>query len=96
MAQVARFDRWKDPWGVIDAYRLVKAQVADIQMALVGVIAAQDDPEAFSVVEDVRQYAGDDPDTHLFTDPRQVDELEVAAFQRGVAPGGAWMCWMSW
>ena len=83
MAQVARFDQWKDPWGVIDAYRLVKAQVPTIQLALVGVIIAQDDPEAFSVVEQVRHYAQGDPDIHLFTDPRQVDEVEVAAFQKG-------------
>ncbi len=83
LCQVARFDRWKDPFGVIDAYRLVKKQVPDVQLALLGVIVAQDDPEAYSVVEDVRAYAQADPDIHLFTDPQDVGEVEVAAFQTG-------------
>lgn len=81
MTQVARFDRWKDPWGVIDAYRMVKREIPGVQLGLLGVIAAQDDPEAYAVVESVKKYAGDDPDIHLFTDPGQVGEQEVAAFQ---------------
>jgi trehalose synthase len=78
---VARFDVWKDPWGVIDAYRMVKREQPDVQLALLGVIAAQDDPEAFSIFDSVAQYAGDDPDIHLFIDGRQVAEAEVAAVQ---------------
>jgi trehalose synthase len=78
---VARFDVWKDPWGVIDAYRMVKREQPDVQLALLGVIVAQDDPEAFSIFDSVAQYAGDDPDIHLFTDGRQVAEAGVAAVQ---------------
>jgi trehalose synthase len=81
VSQVARFDVWKDPWGVIDAYRMVKREQPDVQVALLGVIAAQDDPEAFSIFDSVAQDAGDDPDIHLFTDGRQVAEAEVAAVQ---------------
>jgi trehalose synthase len=81
VSQVARFDVWKDPWGVIDAYRMVKREQPDVQLALLGVIVAQDDPEAFSIFDSVAQYAGDDPDIHLFTDGRQVAEAEVAAVQ---------------
>ncbi len=81
VSQVARFDVWKDPWGVIDAYRMVKREQPDVQLALLGVIAAQDDPEAFSIFDSVAQYAGDDPDIHLFIDGRQVAEAEVAAVQ---------------
>ena len=81
MTQVARFDRWKDPWGVIDAYRMVKREIPGVQLGLLGVIAAIDDPEAYAVAESVEEYAGDDPDIHLFTDPGQVGEQEVAAFQ---------------
>ncbi len=83
IAQLARFDRWKDPWGVIDAYRLVKRDIPALQLALAGVITAKDDPEAWSVVEDVRAYAGSDPDIHIYSDPREVQELEVAALQAG-------------
>jgi trehalose synthase len=81
VSQVARFDPWKDPWGVIDAYRMVKREQPDVQLAMLGVIAAQDDPEALSIFDSVAQHAGDDPDIHLFTDGRQVGEAEVAAVQ---------------
>ena len=81
MTQVARFDPWKDPWGVIDAYRLVKQQRPEIQLALVGVIAAADDPEAMPVYERVKEYAGSDPDIHLFVDPAVIGPNEVAAMQ---------------
>lgn len=37
MTQVARFDPWKDPLGVIESYRLVKKECPSLQLALVGV-----------------------------------------------------------
>jgi trehalose synthase len=83
MSQVARFDLWKDPWGVIDAYRLVKKEAPDVQLAMLGVIEAKDDPEAFDVLEAVHRYAGEDPDVHLFSDPMQVGQPEVGAVQTG-------------
>ena len=85
ISQVARFDPWKDPWGVIDAYRIVKKERPDVQLVLLGVIAAKDDPEAFSIFESVAQYANGDPDIHLFTDGSQVGETEVAAVQTAAA-----------
>jgi len=81
VSQVARFDPWKDPLGVVDAYRLAKREVPDLQLALVGVIEAQDDPEAESVLEQVKHYKGTDADIHIFSDPEQVGHLEVNAFQ---------------
>jgi trehalose synthase len=81
ISQVSRFDPWKDPLGVIDAYRIAKRQIPDLQLALVGVIEAQDDPEAHGVLEHVKRYQGDDPDIHLFSNPQQVGHLEVNAFQ---------------
>ncbi len=83
MAQVSRFDYWKDPWGVIDAYREAKQSVPDVQLALLGVIEAKDDPEAFDVLETVRAHAGGDPDVHLYSDPAEAGELEVGAIQQG-------------
>ena len=83
ISQLARFDRWKDPWGVIDAYRMVKKEIPGLQLALAGVITAKDDPEAWDVVVDVRKYAGSDPDIHIYDDPAQVGDLEVAALQTG-------------
>jgi trehalose synthase len=82
LAQVARLDPWKDPVGVIDAFRLVRQAVPGLQLALLGVIAAQDDPEAFRMAEDVRAHAAGDPDIHLYVDPDQVGPQEVAAVQQ--------------
>ena len=81
ITQVSRFDPWKDPQGVIEAYRIAKREIPTLQLALVGVLAAQDDPEALVVFHQVEQYRGGDPDIHLFADPFQVGDREVNAFQ---------------
>jgi trehalose synthase len=81
VTQVSRFDPWKDPLGVIDAYRLAKPKVPGLQLALVGVLEAQDDPEALRVLEVVQRYAGDDPDIHVYGNPQQVGHFEVNCFQ---------------
>jgi len=60
---------------------LAKREVPDLQLALVGVIEAQDDPEAETVLEQVEQCKGADADIHIFSDPKQVGHLEVNAFQ---------------
>lgn len=81
VTQVSRFDPWKNPWQVVDAYRLAKCAVPEVQLALVGTFAADDDPEAPGIYRAIREYAGADPDVHLFTDPIQVGAREVNAFQ---------------
>jgi trehalose synthase len=45
MTQVSRFDPWKDPLGVIDAYRIVKEKIPSVQLALVGSMASDGDPD---------------------------------------------------
>ena len=69
VTQVSRFDVWKDPWGVIDAYRLARKSHPGLQLALLGLSQANDDPEGAQVVESVREYAGDDRNIHLFFSP---------------------------
>ena len=69
VTQVSRFDVWKDPWGVIDAYRLARKSHPGLQLALLGLSQANDDPEGAQVVESVREYAGDDCNIHLFFSP---------------------------
>lgn len=81
ITQVARFDSWKDPLGVVDVYRIAKREVPDLQLALVGVIEAQDDPEAEAVLGQVKKRREEDPDIHLFSDPEKVGHFEVNAFQ---------------
>lgn len=81
LLQVSRFDPWKDPKGVIDAYRRVKKDVPDVQLALVGSMAT-DDPEGWTIYKDVLRYAAMDEDLHLMTNLDGVGSVEVNAFQR--------------
>ncbi len=67
IVQVSRFDRFKDPVGVIAAYRLVR-KVAPVQLVLAGG-GATDDPEGKAVLEDVQEAAGNDPDIHVLLLP---------------------------
>jgi len=64
MLQVSRYDRFKDPIGVIEAYKLVKQSVPEIQLVLAGG-GATDDPEGEEVLREVRDAAGDDTDIHI-------------------------------
>jgi trehalose synthase len=80
ITQVSRFDPWKDPLGVIAAYRLVREEVADLQLALVGSMAL-DDPEGWEVYQQVAEAAAD-PLIQLYTNLTGVGNIEVNAFQR--------------
>ena len=82
VTQVSRFDPWKDPWGVVDAYRLAKRHTPGLQLALVGALTAVDDPEGVEVWQSVCSYAGDDPDIHIYPQPEVGgDDTTVNAFQ---------------
>lgn len=81
LVQVSRFDHWKDPLGVIAAYRLVKRRMPRVQLALVGSMAL-DDPEGWQVYREISAEAADDPDIYLFTNLTGVGNIEVNAFQR--------------
>ncbi len=80
ITQVSRFDRWKDPLGVVDVYRRVRSQIPDLQLALVGSLAL-DDPEGWAVYESVRDATLHDNNVHLFTNLVGVGNIEVNAFQ---------------
>jgi trehalose synthase len=79
LTQISRFDRLKDPVGVIRAYRIVKRYV-DCQLVLAGG-GASDDPEGATVLREVRRAASDDPDIHVIELPAWAP-LEVNALQR--------------
>jgi trehalose synthase len=81
VTQVSRFDQWKDPLGVIAAYRLVREQIGDLQLALVGSMAL-DDPEGWDVYRQVSEAANHDPLIHIYTNLTGVGNVEVNAFQR--------------
>jgi trehalose synthase len=82
LVQVSRFDRFKDPVGVIQAYRLAKKFIPDLQLVLAGGTAS-DDPEGEEILAEVREEANDDPDIHiLLLEPdahRTINALQRAA-----------------
>ena len=78
--QVSRFDRFKDPIGVIRAYRLAKTRVPDLHLVLAGG-GATDDPEGEAVLAEVRSAAADDPDIHVLLLPGDAHR-EINALQR--------------
>ena len=81
VTQVSRFDRWKDPFGVIAAYRLVREEIAGLQLALVGSMAL-DDPEGWEVYGQLSALAEGDPLIHIYTNLTGASNVEVNAFQR--------------
>ena len=80
ITQVSRFDPWKDPLGVIDAYRLVAREYPDVQLALVGSMA-HDDPEGWEYWNQIVAYADNDPDVFILSNLNNVGSVEVNAFQ---------------
>jgi len=80
--QVSRFDRFKDPLGVMHAYRLAKAFVPSLQLILVGG-GAVDDPEGDAVIREVREAVQGDPDIHILASgpytERTINALQTGA-----------------
>ncbi|MCD6127644.1 MAG: glycosyltransferase [Methanomicrobia archaeon] len=77
ITQVSRFDPWKDPMGVIEAYRYVKKKIPS-QLILIGSMA-NDDPEGLYYYKKIKKYAKNERDIILLTN---LDDIEVNAFQR--------------
>jgi len=81
LTQVSRFDPWKDPLGVIDAYRIAKEEVPELQLIMVGSMA-HDDPEGWHYLEQTEEHRAGDPDIHILTNLQGVGDVAVNAFQR--------------
>jgi len=82
LVQISRFDRFKDPVGVIHAYRMAKKFVPALQLVLAGG-GATDDPEGEAVLAEVREAAGSDSDIHILELPpdahRTINALQRSA-----------------
>ncbi len=81
IGQVARFDPWKDPLGVIDLYKMVREKIPEVQLLLIGSFA-HDDPEGLEWYEKTMKKAEPFRDVHILTDRDGVRDKEVNAFQR--------------
>jgi trehalose synthase len=81
LVQISRFDRLKDPVGVVRAYKIVR-RYFDCQLVLAGG-TADDDPEGAEVLEETREAAAGDPDIHLLQlpsdSPLEINALQTAA-----------------
>jgi trehalose synthase len=80
MSQVSRFDPWKDPLGVIEAWRIVRRSHPTAQLALVGSMA-HDDPEGWDYYNETIAAAEGDPDIYILSNLNNVGSVEVNAFQ---------------
>jgi trehalose synthase len=80
ITQVSRFDPWKDPIGVIDAYRETREQIPEVQLAMVGSMAT-DDPEGMEYFQKTFEYAEGDEDIKILSNLNNVGAIEVNAFQ---------------
>jgi len=80
ITQVSRFDPWKDPLGVIEAWRIVREEHPGLQLALVGSMA-HDDPEGWDYYTRTVEAAGGDPDVYILSNLNNVGSVEVNAFQ---------------
>ncbi len=80
ITQVSRFDPWKDPLGVIEAWRIVRESHPEVQLALVGSMA-HDDPEGWEYYNRTVEAAAGDPDIFILSNLNNVGSVEVNAFQ---------------
>jgi trehalose synthase len=80
VTQVSRFDPWKDPLGVIEAWRLLREHHPDVQLALVGSMA-HDDPEGWEYYSQTVAAADGHPDIYILSNLNNVGSVEVNAFQ---------------
>jgi trehalose synthase len=81
VVQVSRFDPWKDPLGVIDAFRIARREVPGLQLALIASMA-HDDPEGWDYYTKTEEHRENDPDIFLLSNLQDVGALGVNAFQR--------------
>jgi len=80
VTQISRFDRFKDPIGVITAFRLARRFKPDLQLVLAGG-GASDDPEGAMVLEEVKTAAENDPNIHILMLPADAHRI-INALQR--------------
>ena len=64
LTQVSRFDPWKDPLGVIAAYRLAREQVPGLALVLAGAMAL-DDPQGWEIYREIEEASRQDPLIHV-------------------------------
>jgi trehalose synthase len=80
ITQVSRFDPWKDPIGVIEAFRRIRERVPGVQLALLGQMAL-DDPQGWQMYDHILAESAGDDDIFVLTNFTGIGNMEVNAFQ---------------
>ena len=79
LAQISRFDPWKDPIGVIRAYKQARAQIPGLQLVMAGIIITKDDPEAIKILKRVKSFSHD-KDIFIFWNLKQLNGYSNETF----------------
>lgn len=85
IVQVSRFDVWKNPLGVIQAFRLIQDTKPDAHLALVGFNEAKDNPASAVVYKDIEALAKNSPHISLFFHPRGIDMQKFTIMAQNAA-----------
>ena len=85
IAQVSRFDVWKNPLGVIQAFRIVQQTYPEARLALIGFNTAKDNPASSSIYKDVAAVAGKSRDIFLFFNAKGKDVLKFTVMAQNAA-----------
>ena len=85
IAQISRFDIWKTPMGIIQAFRIVQNTYPNAQLVLVGFNTAKDNPAAKIVYKDIAAVAGKSRDIFLFFNPKGKNVLEFTVMAQNGA-----------
>ena len=85
IVQVSRFDIWKNPLGVIQAFRIVQQTYPETRLALVGFNTAKDNPVSSAIYKDIAAVAGKSRDIFLFFNTRGRDVLEFTVMAQNAA-----------
>lgn len=80
VTQVSRFDPWKDPIGVVEAYKIAEKKLPNFQLVMIGSMA-DDDPEGQQILDEVKRHANGDKNIFLLTNKDGIHDTEVNAFQ---------------
>jgi len=87
ISQISRFDPWKDPLGVIKAWKLAKKKIPALQLAYAGIFLALDDPDAIRIFKKVGKVVKNEKDVFLFADPKTLSNLKVDTFINALQSG---------
>ena len=87
MAQVARFDCWKDQISTIRAYKRLRRRFKNLQLILAGIMTAKDDPEALAVLTEIIKQTKDDTNIFVFSKPSQIRHVSEDIFINAINSG---------